>query len=421
MRSERIHNAIEKARDWVRPLVFLPNVTPFKQLFSSEIFPWAFVYSLRKNMSLPLGYILFLAYMVLSAIYIYSTGVGFMVPVRAFFALLNATLIFFVIIGSEDLEYEKIKKVFLWVFAINVIISIVQYLAVFPGFLTPFMRLFIDRFTDQPHGAGRGVAALFAEPSYASFAIHYFFAFAMFHYKVEAKSVLGYMALLGLIIFDVFIIRSITGLVMVAVYFLSLQRWKYLWRGAILFVVLGLVVIYLSKKFGETPRALEFMYDLIYNQEYKDPMPFLLNESGFRIISVWASYTYGFTHPLGSGIGGWVIASLQSMDDIGVPATEIGFFAEFSGGEFDGVRPTSFVADLFLEMGWVGFVVFILAFYRFMFSKNLFSHVQSRPIAVLFLFNLFVVGTIGDPLPFVFLAMVYRGMMPHETEKALAA
>jgi hypothetical protein len=274
---------------------------------------------------------------------------------------------------------------------------------------------------DEPHGAGRGVPALYAEPSYASFAIQYFFAFAMFHYKVEAKSILGYLALLGLIIFDIFIIRSITGLVMAVVYFLSLQRWKYLWRGTIILLLLGLIVIYLSKRFGETPRAIEFMYDLIYNQEYKDPMPFLLNESGFRIISVWASYTYGFFHPFGSGLGGWVVASLQSMDDIGVPATEIGFFAEFSGGEFDGVRPTSFVADLFLEMGWIGFVIFILAFFRYMFSKTLFSNVQSRPIAVLFLFNLFVIGTIGDPMPFIFLAMVYRGVLGIETENSAIA
>lgn len=417
MLGDQFKNAVEKARSIIRPLVFLPNVTPFKQLFSSEIFPWAFVYSLRKNMTLPIGYLVFLMYMLLSAVYIFSTGVGFMVPVRAFFALLNATLIFFVIIRSEDKEFQQLKQVFLWIFVINIVVSILQYLAIFPSFITPVVRIFIDRFVDEPHGAGRGVPALFAEPSYASFAIHYFFAFAMFHYKVEAKSVLGYLALLGLIIFDIFIIRSITGLVMVTVYFLSLQQWKYIWRGAVILVVLGLIVIYLSKRFGETPRAIEFLYDLIYNQEYKDPMPFLLNESGFRIISVWASYVYGFTHPLGSGIGGWVLASLQSMDDIGVPATEIGFFAEFSGGEFDGVRPTSFVADLFLEMGWIGFLVFILAFYRFIFSKTLFSNVESRPIAVLFLFNLFVVGTIGDPLPFIFLAMVYRGMSGIETEK----
>ena len=162
------------------------------------------------------------------------------------------------------------------------------------------------------------------------------------------------------------------------------------------------------------------MYDFIYNQEYQDPMPFLLNESGFRVISVWAAYAYGLVNPLGFGIGGWGTASLEAMDQIGVPATEIGFFASYSGGEFDGVRPTSFVADLFLEMGWVGFVLFIFAFAKYMFSKSLFNDVSSRPVLIMFFFNLFVMGTIGDPLPFIFLALAYREHFPTTSKPNLS-
>ena len=195
---------------------------------------------------------------------------------------------------------------------------------------------------------------------------------------------------------------------MVIVYFLSLQTLKFIVRGFIFSLVVSLVIIYVANQAAEKPRAIEFLYDLIYNQEYQDPMPFLLNESGFRIISVWAAYVYGFFHPLGSGIGGWGPASLEAMDNIGVPATEIGFFASYSGGEFEGVRPTSFVADLFLEAGWIGFLFFILAFSRYMFSKTLFNDVSSRPVLVMFFFNLFVMGTVGDPLPFIFLALAYR-------------
>ena len=396
----------------LRPLIYLPNVTPLKELFSSEIFPWAFVYSLRRRLTLPLGYLVFLVYMLISAAFILSQGVRLLVPARALFALLNATLIFFVIIKVDDQEFGSLKKVFTWVFGINVAVSLVQYFGMFPSFLTPIMRLFIDRFTDAPHGSGRGVAALFAEPSYASLSIHYYFAYLMFQYKVNQRSLLGYGAIIAMIIFDLFIIRSITGLVMIFVYFISLQRWKYIWRGAILFLALSLLVIYLANQATEKPRAIEFMYDFIYNQEYQDPMPFLLNESGFRVISVWAAYAYGLVNPLGSGIGGWGTASLEAMDQIGVPATEIGFFASYSGGEFDGVRPTSFVADLFLEMGWVGFVLFIFAFAKYMFSKSLFNDVSSRPVLIMFFFNLFVMGTIGDPLPFIFLALAFREHFP---------
>jgi len=396
----------------VRPLIYLPNITPLKSLFSSEIFPWAVLYGVRRNQSLPMGYLFFLAYLLISSAYVLNQGFRVLVPARALFALINATFIFFVIIKASPVEFDSLKKVFMWVFLINISLGVIQYFGLFPSFLTPFMRLIIDRFTDEPHGGGRGVAALFAEPSYASLAIHYFFAYFMFLYKINFRSIFGILSFVLIVLFDLFIIRSITGLVMVVVYFLSLQTLKFIVRGFIFSLLISLVIIYVANQATEKPRAIEFLYDLIYNQEYQDPMPFLLNESGFRGISVWAAYVYGFLHPLGSGIGGWGPASLEAMDSIGVPATELGFFASYSGGEFEGVRPTSFVADLFLEAGWVGFLFFLLAFSRYMFSKTLFNDVSSRPVLVMFFFNLFVMGTVGDPLPFIFLALAYRSHFP---------
>ena len=51
----------------LRPLIYLPNVTPLKELFSSEIFPWAFVASLRRWLTLTLGYQVFLGYILFFA------------------------------------------------------------------------------------------------------------------------------------------------------------------------------------------------------------------------------------------------------------------------------------------------------------------------------------------------------------------
>lgn len=402
-------------------LIYLPNVTPFKMLFKSEIFPWAFVYSLRRSFTIPLGYSIFLVYMLLSAVYILSKGEPILVPARALFALLNVTFIFFCILKVDDKEFSQLQKAFTWVFGINVVLSLIQYFGLFPAFLTPFMRIFIDRFTDEPHGLGRGVAALFAEPSYASLSIHYYFAYFMLQHRIDQKSLLGYGAILLMILFDLFIIRSITGLVMIFVYYVSLQERKYIVRGAVVLLFVGLLVLYLAKQTDEPPRAVDFLYSVVYDQEYKDPLPFLLNESGFRVISVWAAYVYGFANPLGSGIGGWGPASLIAMDAIGVPATEIGFFASYSGGDFDGVRPTSFIADIFLEMGWVGFVLFVLAFWSYMTNKTLFNNIYARPVLVMFYFNLFVMGTIGDPLPFIFLALAYREFFPPQPKTNLLA
>ncbi len=98
-----------------------------------------------------------------------------------------------------------------------------SFLACFLFFRACF-EIFIDRFTAGIFGGGRGVAGLFAEPSYASLSIHYYFAFFMLNRRVNPKSLFGAVLIIGMILFDLFIIRSVTGLVMIFIYFVSLQK-----------------------------------------------------------------------------------------------------------------------------------------------------------------------------------------------------
>jgi hypothetical protein len=287
----------------------------------------------------------------------------------------------------------------------------VQFLGLFPPFLEPIFRLFIDRFTHEIYGGGRGVAGLFAEPSYASMAIHYYFAFFMLTKKINPRSVIGIGAIVGIVVFDLFIIRSVTGVVMILIYLISMQRAQYLLKAGLVVLLLLGGVIYQFGRSSNAPRSVETAYDFFKYGGYQDPMPWLLEQSGFRFVSVWASYKYGFTHPFGSGVGGWGPASIQAMDDIGIKASAMSFFATAMGSEYQGVRPTSFAAGLMLETGLVGLVLFLLAFWPYLTEKALYRDVHTRSIAIFFLFNTFALGSIGDPLPFVFLAMAYRSLM----------
>ena len=118
-----------------------------------------------------------------------------------------------------------------------------------------------------------------------------------------------------------------------------------------------------------------------------------------------------FTDPFGSGVGGWGPASIQAMDDIGIKASAMSFFASAMGSEYQGVRPTSFAAGLMLETGIVGLLLFILSFYPFIIRRELYIDIHSRSIVIFFLFNIFALGSIGDPIPFVFLALAYRSVI----------
>jgi hypothetical protein len=398
-------------------LIFLPNIMPLKMLFSSEIFPWAFLYALRRNLTLTLPYIVFIAYLLISALLMLGNFSSILVPARAFFALLNASMIFFVIIKIDDDEFTFLRKAFEWVFIANILFGFIQFFNLFPRFLEPFMRLFIDRFTVEAHGFGRGIAGLFAEPSYMSMSIHYYFAYFMLKRKIVHTSMQGYVAIGALILFDVFIIRSVTGIVMILVYLASLQNWKTLRKALVVVFVFSVLVLLISRQMDEVPRSLEVTIEFFEDKHYKDPMPLLLDQSGFRFVSVWASYKYGFTHPFGSGIGGWGNASIEAMDDIGIPASMIGFFATAAGAEYDGVRPTSFAAGLMLETGIVGLLLFLLAFWPYYTNRKVFNDPLTRPLLVLFLFNIFALGTIGDPLPFIFFALAYRTL--HEPDASI--
>jgi hypothetical protein len=392
-------------------LIFLPNIMPLKALFSSEIFPWAFLYALRKDLRLTLGYGLFLGYIILSALLMLGSFNSVLIPARALFALINASMIFFLLVHIKNEEYRVLVNIFHGVFLANVVLCTLQYLGLLPSFLEPIFRLFIDRFINEFNGGGRGVAGLFAEPSYASMAMHYYFAFFMLSRKVNPRSMIGIAAIVAMVLFDLFIIRSVTGVVMILIYLASLQRAKYLLKAGLVILVLLGAVIYQFGRSPNAPRSVETAYDFFKYGAYQDPTPWLLEQSGFRFVSVWAAYKYGFTHPLGSGVGGWGQASIQAMDDIGIKASAMSFFATAMGSEYQGVRPTSFAAGLMLETGIVGLILFFVAFWPFLSRKELYNDIHTRSISIFFIFNTFALGSIGDPLPFIFLALAYRSVI----------
>lgn len=414
--SEQLNDSTKKGYPFLRKvlgiLTFLPNVMPFKALTSAEIFPWALFFSIRAQLRVNRMYAIFLLYLLVSS-FIMAQGLGNLAPLfRALFALVNASLIFFLMLKLSEHEYKWVNRLFIWVFWTNVGISLLQFSGFFPPFLVPFFKLFIDRFEGVTLGGGRGVTALFAEPSYASIAMHYFFAYYLLVKRINHATRNGLLALLAMILFDLFIIRSVTGSVMIVVYMASLLRRQHLFKATVAVLILGTASLYVLKKFNSLPRSINVAYDFVVNQDYKDPMPVLLEQSGFRLISIWSAYRYGLYHPTGSGIGGWPNASITAMEQIGVPASNISFFATLSGTEFFGVRPTSFGAGLMLEAGWIGLLLFLIAMWPYFARKELLSDLHTRSILAMFVFNLFVLGTIGDPVPFVIMGLTIRALFP---------
>jgi hypothetical protein len=396
---------LDRIRKLLAYFVFLPNITPARVLFSSEIFPWAFLYSLRRAVVIPKAYRFFLAYLLLNALMLAGSG-GLLVSARSLFALVNSSFIFIAIQSLEEEELAHLGKALFFVFGLNVVIGLVQYFGVFPDFLADFLRIFIERI--QTEADLRGVSGLYSEPAYMSYAIHSFFLFYMFKKGIKLTSRNGIYALMALAIFDIFVIRSLTDIILLSLILLSIQRRENLIK-IIPLVLVGFLLVYLYfDGHPSPPRSIAALQDFVENQHYKDPLPWILDVSGFRLASVWGSYRYGLLHPLGSGLGNWGKASIDAIDGIGVDLSGLSYFVSKFGIDYTGVRPACFGADLMLETGIVGFLLFVGVMWSFIFSKTLFADENTRPILVLFVFNCFLLGTIGDPIPFATFGMVCR-------------
>jgi hypothetical protein len=286
-----------------------------------------------------------------------------------------------------------------------------QYFAIFPGFLVRPMNFFIDRWVPTSWDYGRGCSGLYAEPSYHAFGVHHYFAYAILLLNVDQKSPKGLILTAAMAIYDIVIVRSLTGLIIMTIYVVSHQNWRKAWKPVLAIAVAFILALGWYGKSNDLPRSLEFVYHVFYSERYKDLFDYVMWEGGIRTVSLMGSYPFGLMHPFGWGLGSWPQASISSLLDLGISEIEVAFF-EMYYSPYDGFRPTAFSADLFLETGVVGFILFAVAMWPYISPKAMWQNPNTRAVVVLFLFNMIILGTIGDPLPFLFLALAYRRINP---------
>ena len=394
-------------------LIFVPNITLGTNtpgLGRPEIFPWAGMYAVRKDMRLTIRYILFLGYITLSAALFFLQGNPWAIPLRSWLALVNASVIFFTIIHIEDEEFKFINRAFLYVFAANVFVTLLQTFHIFPQSLVRLMNFFIERWEPTSWENGRGSGGLFAEPSYYAFGVHHYFAYALLLFDIKQRSRIGLILTAAMAVYDMTVVRSLTGLIIMTIYVVSHQDWRKAWKGTLAILAVGLTALYFYGQSNPLPRALDFVYNVFFEQRYKDLFTYVTWEGGIRTVSLLASYPFGIFHPFGWGIGSWPQGSITALLDMGLSEIEVAFFEQYT--PYDGFRPTAYSADLFLEAGVVGWLLFAGAMYPYVVNKAMWQNANTRAIVVLFLFNMLILGTIGDPLPFLFLALAYRTIHP---------
>jgi hypothetical protein len=267
-------------------------------------------------------------------------------------------------------------------------------------YLGSLIEVLIPRGEGDLLGLGRGATLLSSEPSRAS--LEFLFIALTYRYiclKLSTKFDL---------LFDIFVLaflllvmRSATGLLYFFIYFFCK---RFFLSMVFACLVSFFITIILMNVEGIEVRALQVL-TMVLNTPLNGIYELFLNVSGFRGISVHSSYLFGVNNFFGGGVGFWNLSSLSALNESGFDYRNINYFAQ-RYNSFVPVRSTSYGASVMLDMGLIGFVVFISILLP---RLRLFSYSSdSKPLVYLFLFYIFLLGSIGNPVPWICVALLIR-------------
>jgi hypothetical protein len=268
-------------------------------------------------------------------------------------------------------------------------------------FLDPLFKFLIPRGgTRMLGGGGRGVCLLTTEPSRAAFELLFIYI-TWVYIKVPSGARQVFLDIV-LFLFFILVIRSAVGMVLFFMYLMLKYKLKLL--------LLTLSVVFLGFQFilrnieNMDSRSLKILYTIMVTLGPDQIFRYILNESGHRLISLLSSYKYAFAHPFGGGIGLWMYSSLDALNSVNIDSSEVGYFA--TRGYFS-ARPSSYMANIALDMGVVG-IVSVLYMIKPVFALLRDYRRSVFPIVVCFLFAILFNSDTGNPIPWFCVALVCR-------------
>ena len=395
-------------------LIFLPNINLVFSFSKSELFPWALIFSASKSIRFSIPYLVFIFYLTISAFFTFSQNGEWLQPFRSLTAIVNATFIFYRILFCTNKEFSMIENALIIVFFVCVFIGLLQYFNLFPSFLVEFMSNLIPRFKSSlAINDIRGISSLFSEPAYYAYSFNYSAFYILYRKKIKPDNILGVLAFLFVLVFNIFFIRSATGLIFSILYIFFLFPLKQRGVFVIIFTIIGIIAItYFSQDLAKY-RAISAFIQIFSKSSTYDIYVTFLDVSGFRAVSIMFSYLYGFNHFFGGGIGNWAQTSAIAYKSLGIPISNLSYYFN---GVFIGTRPSSITADIMLESGLLGLLLFLLAFAKYIFNKQIWSNPNLRSFIIIIVFNIFIIGTIGDPTPFIFLGLICRNLFNYNLD-----
>ena len=243
----------------------------------------------------------------------------------------------------------------------------------------------------------RGITLLATEPSRAS--VEFIFLYLLCRLTlINQKYWFLTDLLLGVVLMVCF--RAATGMMLYAVMLLLFNR-------KLLITMTGLMLLLVlyggNLDFG---RFYKLILDLA-QLPLDDAFMLLMNTSGNRVISIYASIIYGFNNFFGGGIGNWKESSIDALLLTGVDYTKLNYFnAEWKEGSLS-FRMSGYFMNLILDVGYVGALIFFLSIYQGV-KPFLATDSIAFLVFIFFVFNIMIVGSVGVPVAWICTAIILR-------------
>lgn len=388
-------------------LVFFPSIT--FSIYSSEIFPWAILFSvlfIHIYDFYTIFYVLILAvfsfFVFIFQKYNYFDSYEFF---RSYFAYLNSFIIGAGMLQLSEKYIFRFSRAIRNIFYFLIILGLLQYFEII-DFLEPLISLLIPRGRVGTAGL-RGITLLSSEPSRAAYELSFIYlAYRIIFIREKKYKIFGDFFLLFV---QIFLIRSMTG-IFYSFFLILILNFKNIKTFLTMFLaIILLFLIIFQFDFVTDIRALSGVNLLLKNlNSFEAFFNFLLDESGFRLISIIASLKYGIFHPFGGGIGNWEETSIDALQLTRYEPGEIDYFVFFTNSSWAPIRPTSYLFSLFLDVGIIGVIIFISIFYK-VFVENYFKiSLSTKQATLFFIFYLITYGDVGNPVPWVCFAFILK-------------
>ena len=366
----------------------------------AEIFPWGWANALLHRTRLKLPHLLLLS--LFGFIFLGSLLTNKPLSVLTTFAsYLNPLLAFFFVINCNIKTLHSLESVLRVLFVGYLVIGVLQTLGLLTWLSFAFDFL-IPRGGASIFGGGRGVSLLTTEPSRAGIETVFLYATLCLTGRLGGRHRELLFDILVLF-FILLVVRSFVALGFVLLY-LGIKRPLFL--GLLIFLSPLIIVL-----FDDASRSVFIINTILSKASFSQVWEFIFNQSGFRFISVYSAYMYGFNELIGLGIGSWQTVAEYSYVYAGFSPEDVPFFVFHHGGGFVSLKPTAWFALLFLELGVVfGLLITGLCLYIGYKEAGRCS-AAILPILGIFLVSVFLLGAVGTPVPWVCLAMSIRSSL----------